>query len=155
MDDIELIQAAKRASTFQLLIRCARRIDERARERINAEAGAVVARPSTMVLLPHIAFEGTRIVELADELGISKQAVSKRVAELVEHGVVELADDPHDRRAKLVRFTAHGLAAIQHGLGVLGDLERQLAQEVGVERMDALRETLLRLEAALGPASQR
>jgi DNA-binding MarR family transcriptional regulator len=152
MDDIELIEAAKRASTFQLLMRCARRIDERARERINAEAGAVVARPSTMALLPHIAFEGTRIVELADKLGITKQAVSKRVAELVAHGVVELTDDPQDRRAKLVRFTAHGLAAIQHGLGVLGALERELADQVGAERMDTLRETLVGLDAALGPA---
>src|SRR5688572_19038678 len=121
MDDAdrERLDAAKRASTLQLLMRCARRIDERARARIDAEAGQVIARPATMALFPHIALEGTRIVDLADKLGISKQAVSRRVQELVDHGILELAEDPRDARARLVRFTPRGVAAIHHGLGVL------------------------------------
>jgi DNA-binding MarR family transcriptional regulator len=136
------LEAAKRASTLQLLIRAARLVDERARGRINDEAGRQIARPSTMALFPHIALEGTRIVDLADRLQITKQAVSKRVGELVEHGIVEVVADPADGRAKLVRFTAHGLAAIHHGLGVLNGIERELAERIGTERMTALRETL-------------
>jgi DNA-binding MarR family transcriptional regulator len=149
MDDNELLEQAERTSPFQLLMRVARRVDERARERINAEAGRVVARPASMALLPHVALEGTRVVDLADKLQISKQAVSKRVAELVEEGIFELVDDPSDGRARLVRFTAHGKAAIHHGLGVLASLERELGERIGPDRLAELHRTLLELDAAL------
>jgi DNA-binding MarR family transcriptional regulator len=149
MDPIEKLEQAKRASALQLLIRCARLVDEEARARINARAGRLVARPTTMALLPHIAHEGTRIVELAEKLGITKQAVSKRVAEMVEEGVVELAPDPEDGRAKLVRFTPLGLQAIHHGLGVLGGLERELEAALGAGKMGELRALLLSLSEVL------
>lgn len=143
------LEATKRANTLQLLIRCARLVDERARARVNDEAGQFVARASTMALLPHLSLDGTRIVDLADRLEISKQAVSKRVAELVAHGVVEVVPDPADGRAKLVRFTPHGLAAIRHGLGVLNGLEHQLAEQIGADRMATLREILADLSDLL------
>lgn len=149
MDPIDELEQAKRASTFQLLLRCARLVDEAARARIDAEAGRVVARPATMALLPHIAHEGTRIVELAERLGISKQAVSKRVSEMVEEGLVELAPDPEDGRARRVRFTPFGLQAIHHGLGVLGALEEELGRELGPERLRELRATLAQLSDLL------
>ena len=143
------LDAAKRQSTLHLLIRCARLVDERARARVNAEAGRIVARPSTMALFPHLDLEGTRVVDLAARLQISKQAVSQRVAELVEHGIVEVVPDPDDGRARLVRFTPHGLAAIHHGLGVLVSLERELAGTIGADRMAGLGETLALLSDAL------
>jgi DNA-binding MarR family transcriptional regulator len=139
MDPIEELERAKRASALQLLIRCARLVDEIARARINTLAGRVVARPTTLALLPHIDHEGTRIVDLAQKLGITKQAVSKRVAEMMEEGLVEMVPDPQDGRAKLVRFTPRGLQAIHHGLGVLGELEQQLTAELGEENMRSLR----------------
>lgn len=146
----EALEAAKRGSTFQLLFRVARRVDERARARVNAEAGRVVARASTVALFPHLSREGTRVGVLAERLGISKQAVSKRVAELAEHGVVELVDDPEDARARLVRLTDHGVAAFHHGIGVLAGIERELAEEIGVDAIAELRAALARVDAALG-----
>lgn len=157
------LEAAKRASTLQLLIRCARLVDERARSRIVDDAGRVLARQATMALVPHIAFEGTRVVDLAEKLGITKQAVSRRVAELEELGVVALEADPLDGRAKRVCFTPRGLEAIAHGLGVLGQVERELAADLGTERMAELRCLLADLSDLLdrgasgpgGPAAGR
>jgi DNA-binding MarR family transcriptional regulator len=155
MDPIEELEQAKRASTLQLLIRCARLVDEAARARINAQAGRMVARPSTLALLPHIAHEGTRIVELAQKLGITKQAVSKRVAEMMEEDLLEMVPDPEDGRAKLVRFTPPGRAAIHHGLGVLGELEQQLGASLGEDKMLELRRTLLTLSELLDGSVDR
>lgn len=147
MDDA--LEAAKRGNLFQLLFRVARRVDEAARARVNAEAGHVVARASTVALFPHLSTEGTKVTALAEALGITKQAVSKRVAELVAHGVVEVVADPDDARVRRVRLTPHGIAAFHHGLGVLAGLERDLAPRVDPARLDALRDALAALDAAL------
>lgn len=138
------LEQKKRASTGQLLLKAARLLNERAVSRVQAE-GATGLRLSHMSLLPHIDFEGTRLTELAERVGVTKQAVSKLVDDLCEMGVVERAADPDDRRAKRVRFTKKGLDAISHGLDVLGGLEDELAAELGPERMEALRETLAEL----------
>lgn len=143
------LEGQKRASTAQLLFKCARMVNERAMARVNARAGAPLLKASYTALFPHLDFAGVRVVELARRLGISKQAVSQTLAELCEQGIVELVADPEDGRAKLARFTRRGAAAIVDGLGVLRGIEAELRAEIGAARMDALHEALLALEAAL------
>jgi DNA-binding MarR family transcriptional regulator len=146
------LDVAKQASTGQLLLKCARLLDEAAIARVNREAGMpLVLRPAHTKLFPHIDFDGTRISTVADRLGVSKQAVSQLCGELAELGVVALDPDPEDGRAKRVRFTRKGLEAIHHGLGVLAGIERELAAEVGGARMAELRRTL----AALLPVLEK
>ncbi len=143
------LEEAKRGNTLQLLFRCARLANEEAAARVNAEAGRPVFTGAIANLLPHITFEGVRIGALAAKLGITKQAVSKVVADMAEQGIVELIPDPRDARGRLVRFTARGADAIQHGLGILAGLEAELATTVGARRMNELRRTLSDLLAAL------
>ena len=146
---MQQLDVVKQKATLHLLMRAARLVDEAAIARINAEAGRPVVRRALLALFPHIAFEGTRLTTLAERLGVTKQAVSKTVGELVEQGVLELVDDPSDGRARLVRFTAHGTDAIRHGLGVLGALEAEMAERIGPDRMEALHDALAALLDAL------
>lgn len=147
----EQLEAAKRASVGQLLLKCARLLDERAVARVNQEAGEARPRlrPAHTRLLPHVDVEGTRLTELARRLGITKQAVGQLVDDLVQQGVLELAPDPEDRRARRVRFTPKGMAAIAHGLGILQHIESELSRRIGAQRMRALHETLLEILEAL------
>jgi DNA-binding MarR family transcriptional regulator len=145
------LEKVKRESAGQLLLKCARLLDEVAIARVNRQAGTPALRPVHTRLFPHIDFEGTRLVDHAAKLGVTKQAVSPWVAELAEMGVVELIPDPEDGRAKRVRFTSQGVAAIHHGLGILRGIETELASAVGQRRLDALRSTL----AALVPLLER
>jgi len=154
-DRLRRLEKAKQASTLQLLFRCARLANEEAMGRVNTEAGRPVFRGAIANLLPHISFEGTRLGALADKVGVTKQAVSKVVAEMAEQGIVEVVPDPDDARGRLVRFTARGAEAIQHGLGVLAGLERDLAAAVGVRRMRELQQTLVALSAALDALPKR
>jgi DNA-binding MarR family transcriptional regulator len=48
--------------------------------------------------------------ELAQRLGITKQAMSQFIRELQTRGYVEQVPDPSDTRAKLVRLTKRGIA---------------------------------------------
>jgi DNA-binding MarR family transcriptional regulator len=147
--DWQALDAEKRENVGQLLLKCARLLDERALARINAAGPGLELRPSHTRLLPHIDREGTRLVELARRLGVTKQAVGQLVAELERLGALELVPDPADGRAKLVRFTARGLGAIRHGLGVLRELETELERRIGRAHMSALRRALPELLRAL------
>ena len=146
------LEAAKQANTGQLLLKCARLLDEAAIARVNREPGMpMTLRPAHTKLFPHIDFAGTRISTVAERLGVTKQAVSQLCGELAALGVVALDPDPDDGRAKRVRFTRKGLEAIHHGLGVLTGIEQELAAAVGQARMATLQRTL----AALVPVLEK
>lgn len=134
-------------STFELLFRAARLVNERAIARVQAAGGTL--RAAHTQLFPHISVEGVRLTELADKLGVTKQAIGPLVDDLEREGVVERVDDPDDRRAKRIRWTRKGQRALLHGLGVLATLEHELAREVGKARLADLADTCERLIAAL------
>jgi len=140
-------ETEKRANTIQVLLKCARLANERAIARVNEQAGAPIFRQALANLLPHISMDGTRLTELADKVGVSKQAVSKLVAEFVDQGMLELAVDSVDGRAKLVRFTPRGIENIRHGLSVLASVQAEIAAEIGKTKLHALHDGLV---AALG-----
>lgn len=133
----------KHGSTLQLLFKAARLLDEQAVERIARQQGAPSLRRSHMSLLPHIALEGTRITDLAERLGVSKQAASQLVDDLEGFGVVERIADPDDARARRVVFTKRGRAGFFEGLAVLKTIEEELASAIGAQPMAQLRGALL------------
>jgi DNA-binding MarR family transcriptional regulator len=143
------LEAAKRESTLQVLFKVARLLDETALERIAARHAGQRLRRSHTSLFPHIALEGTRITELADRLGITKQAVSKLVDDLEAVGVLTREPDPEDARARRVQFTKRGKEGFFEGLTVLRGLEQELAGWVGNKRMKQLRTTLLTIQDRL------
>jgi DNA-binding MarR family transcriptional regulator len=142
------------AATLQLLFKASRLANEKALARITAHpsgAGSRV-RPAHTALFPHLDFDGVRLTELAVRVGVTKQAVGQLVDDLVEVGMVERVADPQDRRAKRIRFSRLGYAALMHGLGVLRDIEAELRSAVGERRMRALHETLGSIITALEPS---
>lgn len=147
------LERAKRASLAQVLSRCARLVQARARARLRAHPGMEALRDAHLQLFPHIDLEGTRLTELAARLGVSKQAAGQLVAELEAMGVVEKLPDPDDGRARLITFTDRGKAGILEGLGLLGAVEVELHAELGAARFEALHAGLLDLLDLLEPRS--
>lgn len=140
---------AKDGNFGHLLFRCARLFNEAALARIQAEGGRARLRASHTSLLPHIDLEGTRMVDLARRVGISKQAVGQLVQDLEELGVLQRQRDPVDRRAWRVTFTSAGRDAMMHGLSVLKDLEADMRLAVGDARADRLVEDLASVQTWL------
>lgn len=133
------LETAKRASWGQLLMKCARLFNERAVAQ--ARAQGLGLRASHTALFPHIDLEGTRLVDLARRVGISKQAVAQLVDELEAMDVLKRIPDPADGRAKLICF-ARAERSILDGLKVLRRVEEELEEELGRARVDRLRATL-------------
>ena len=135
------LEAEKAQSTVQLLFKAARLLNERAIARARERTNRPI-RVAHTSLLPHVDLEGTRLTDLAARLGVTKQAAAQLVDELVEMGMLERAPDPADARAKLVRFTKRGKAAIFDGLAVLKQVEDEIEALVGVVKMRTLHEVL-------------
>jgi DNA-binding MarR family transcriptional regulator len=71
------------------------------------------------------------------------------VAHLERHGYVERVPDPSDRRAKLVRATAHGREVYAIAREALADIEREWTAHLGPAKMRRLRELLAELNDRL------
>jgi DNA-binding MarR family transcriptional regulator len=145
----ERSRPAKPPSTLQLLFRCARVANERARAELPLRKDTSPIRPSHAALFPHITPEGTRITALALALGTSKQAVAQSVDELEAMGLVARTTDAADARARLVVWTERGKQVVGEGNEALEKLERALREALGDTQWDAMREGLLALDAEL------
>ena len=61
----------------------------------------------------HLAVGGSRLTDLAQSAGMSKQAMGDLVDQCAAWGLVVREPDAHDARARRIRFTATGLEWLQ------------------------------------------
>ena len=135
----------KRRSFLQVLFKAARLANDFSLERSRQETGQDWLRPAHTNLFPHITFDGIRLTELAERLGVTKQAVQVLVDDLTESGMVERVPDPADGRAKLIRWSEQGREGLVEGVGMLARIEREFADVLGEEELRITHSTLLRL----------
>ena len=79
----------------------------------------------------HLELQGSRLTDLAQKAGMSKQAMGDLVDQCEAWGLVTRARDPRDARARLVRFTPTGLAWLQAFKDAVAQAEREFRHEVG------------------------
>jgi DNA-binding MarR family transcriptional regulator len=113
-----------------------------------ADEGYPEIRPGHGCVFRFIDDEGTRLTELADRSGYSKQAVGEVVADLEALGFVERVPDPEDGRAKTIMLTERGRGALAAGRRVFAEIEQRWIDEFGEERIAQMRETAEMLLAA-------
>jgi DNA-binding MarR family transcriptional regulator len=111
------------------------------------EAGHPSIRQGHGCVFRFIDAEGSRLTDLADSSGLTKQAVGEVVADLEGLGYVERAPDPDDGRAKLIRLTERGGEARQTAIEIFGEIEREWGERFGAERVAAMRELLEEMRA--------
>ncbi len=93
--------------------------------------------------------EGVRATDLAAEARITKQSMGYLVDALEANGYVERVPDAQDGRAKVVRLTAHGRAAIRAIRAAVREVEDGWAAQLGADRLELLRATLRDLTTSL------
>jgi DNA-binding MarR family transcriptional regulator len=105
--------------------------------------------PAHLVVLRYPGPDGRRPVEIAEQSGMSKQALNYHLGQLESLGYLERRDDPDDQRSKRVYLTARGHAAMRTLRDAVVAVEREWARELGAEDIEQLRELLTRLAAIL------
>ena len=98
----------------------------------------------------HLALAGSRLTDLAQQAGMSKQAMGDLVDQCEAWGLVVREPDAKDARARLVRFTPTGLAWLQAFKEAVAQAEAEFHSEVGSEIATVV---MMGLEAYAGPAA--
>jgi len=117
-------------------------------EVLNREALAELAQAHPDVRYAHgflfqQLVEGPRAVgEIAANLGVTSQAISKMVRELEAVGYVERLVSGEDARVRLVGLTARGSDAVQVSRDVRSRVNAELAEALGSERVESAGKTL-------------
>src|SRR6185503_4042541 len=91
--------------------------------------------------------DGSRLTELADASGLTKQAVGEAVTELEKLGYVVRLPDPGDGRAKIIKLTDLGLDALIKGRRVFAEIEADWAEQLGPELLASFRQAATRIAA--------
>lgn len=107
-----------------------------------SERGFDDLKPTHGFLFKCILPNGATGNELADKLGITKQAVSKMVDYLEERGYVKRHSHPTDKRGKTIVISERGQLAIKEKEEIVAELEKSFIQKIGSKRMDNLKEDL-------------
>jgi DNA-binding MarR family transcriptional regulator len=110
-------------------------------------------------ILVYIGPEGIRQGDLADKASLTKQAVQQFVDDLVKDGIVMRTKDDTDARARLVRLTPAGEAAMRDADRIKLMIEarwRTLLGDDGFDRLDSALRQLIALSdrSALPPKPQ-
>ena len=103
----------------------------------------------------HLAGEPLPVAYLARHMGLTRQSVQRTVDLLAADGLVAFADNPHHRRAKLVRFTPQGRRTMDEVYRLqsawANDLTHGLAVHAFYDALQLLEAMRLRLEAQVRP----
>ncbi len=131
----------------------ARRINlPRSHERIVSRAGVTGVDRASYTTLARIAEHAPlRLSELAHVLGVDLSTVSRQVASLERHELVERTVDPSDRRAAVVGLTAEGVRALER----LRSAARARLTDILADWTDAERAELARALTRFNDAVER
>jgi DNA-binding MarR family transcriptional regulator len=106
--------------------------------------------PAHLIVLRWPGPDGLRPVEVAEQTGMSKQALNYLLGQLEETGYLERVDDPDDRRSKRIRMTKRGWAAGKVMRAAVGEVEQEFVDAHGKKELANLLELLTDLNIVLG-----
>ncbi|WP_042351541.1 MarR family winged helix-turn-helix transcriptional regulator [Bacillus massiliigorillae] len=107
-----------------------------------SEKGFDDIRPIHGYLFSSLIPNGATGIELANHLGITKQAVSKMIDYLEKCGYVMREPHPTDKRGKMIILAERGWLVVNEKNLILSDIEGRLIEKIGKDRMRLLKEDL-------------
>jgi len=102
-------------------------------------------RPAHGFVFQRLAPDGATGNELAEHMGVTKQAASLMVDYLEEHGYVKRQPHPKDKRGKIVALTQRGWSCIRATESIFAAIEERWSKLLGEQRMEELRSDLRKL----------
>lgn len=110
-------------------------LSRRLLDRLESECGYEKIRPSLGPFIALVWREPRPLVELAQQLSISRQACSKVARQAEESGYVERVDGQGGDRAQRVRLTERGRKLVEDSVRLVFEAEAFYADRIGVGRL--------------------
>ncbi len=107
-----------------------------------AARGFTDVRPAHGFAFVRISAGGASMVDVADYLGVTKQAASQLVEQLVRRGYVTREADPADARSRILTLTERGWACTRAAEQAAADTTEAWRRQLGASALDDLRSTL-------------
>ncbi|MER7185501.1 MarR family transcriptional regulator [Streptomyces hyaluromycini] len=107
-------------------------------------------RPAHGFAFARLAPDGATVTELAVHLGVTKQAASQLVDEIVRRGYAERRPHPRDARARLIVLTERGWACTRAAEAAAAEVVRGWGDVLGEREVRVLWDCLYRI-APHGP----
>ena len=93
-------------------------------------------------VIVHIAAGEHRAIEIAKNLGVSRQAISHIMKDFEEKGWITVREDPTDRRAHIVSFSESFAKRGELCAQIVRGIVRELEHRIGKPTVDTLRAAL-------------
>jgi DNA-binding MarR family transcriptional regulator len=138
--DVEAVQLA------MSVLATASRVIEQIQDGM-ARRGFPDVRPAHGFAFVRISHGDATVLDVAEHLGVTKQAASQLVEQLVQRGYVTRVPDPADARRRTLALTARGRACTRAAEASAADAVRGWQDEIGA---DGVRR-LTRLQARVSP----
>jgi DNA-binding MarR family transcriptional regulator len=124
------------------------------RRALSSWAEPLLSTPLTMQqlkVLTLIAAERDRATghDLAETLNVSVATMSGLIDRLVDHGMVQRNDDPHDRRIRRLSVTAAGTSTLRNLISSGSSMPPQVLERVSDDDLRALVQGLVALDRAM------
>jgi len=95
-------------------------------------------RPVHASVIRHVHINGSRVTDVADKAGMTKQAVGQLLIELERAGYVRRTIAPPDRRVKMVVFTEKGRRFAAAIGTAVRKADQDFARRIGPRRLGEL-----------------
>jgi DNA-binding MarR family transcriptional regulator len=136
-------QAKQLASSniLSLLLNAYYQVDNELQKSLEKKGWRQFTHSQSMIFL-NMAEGRDRTVDIAKHIGVSKQAVSRTINELVEIGLIHLETDPNDKRAKRLTLSTKGAVITEDATKSIFELEKNLSKKLGEQKTLQLKELL-------------
>jgi DNA-binding MarR family transcriptional regulator len=111
--------------------------DDGLQAHLQAHGWTEVTRSQSMVMT-NVVIGVQKPSDIARNLGVSRQSVHATINQMVEKGVLELADDPEDGRAKIVVLSEVGQQMREDANQAMAQMMAQLRRRIGARNVDNL-----------------
>lgn len=141
------------ASLLSSLLVALHWVDESLQARLEAAGWKRVSFSKSMIMT-NVMNGVTRPIELARNLGISRQAIHRTLQEMADDKLIVLQDDPEDKRAKIVAFNSESAELMRDALLALAAIQDDLAARLGRRNLDQMIATLAKDWGPLSTAGE-
>jgi len=115
--------------------------DESLQNSLEAAGIPPLSRTKSMIMV-NISDGITRPSDLARNIGISRQAIQQTLVEMEKMGLITLAPDPSDGRAKIVKFSRRGSGIGKATFEIMDAIEKELIERLGSKPFETFRKVL-------------
>ncbi|HFE37411.1 MAG TPA: hypothetical protein ENK06_03190 [Gammaproteobacteria bacterium] len=102
---------------------------------------------SHLNVIRHLNPEGMRLIELAHDATLSKQAITKITQNLKQKAYIIISNDPEDGRAKMIYFSPRGTALVKTAISITQAIESEYLETLGKPQFKSLRKSLQTLSS--------